>query len=83
MHVVDIGDRISLVQIERHKVKISDKKYVSQLLDFVDSDKAIISVPMENGRIINAQVFTFVQQSTSQWSQNCAKRTTIHTRPYT
>jgi len=58
MHVVDIGDKISLVQIERHKVKISDKKYVSQLLDFVDNDKAIISVPMENGRIIPLSIGT-------------------------
>ena len=47
MHIVDIGDRISLVKIERHNVKTNDKKYVSQLLDFVDSDKAIISVPTE------------------------------------
>lgn len=58
MHIVEIGDRISLVKIERHNVKINDKKYVSQLLDFVDSDKAIISVPMENGRVIPLSVGT-------------------------
>ena len=58
MHIVEIGDRISLVKIERHNVKTNDKKYVSQLLDFVDSDKAIISVPMENGRVIPLSVGT-------------------------
>ena len=58
MHVVEIGDRISMVQIERHKVRVSDKTYVSQLLDFVDDDKAIISVPMENGRIIPLSIGT-------------------------
>lgn len=58
MHVVEIGDRISLVQIERHKVKTSDKTYVSQLLDFVDADKAIISAPMENGRVVPLSIGT-------------------------
>lgn len=31
----------------------------------------------------NSKVFIFVQQSTTQHPQNCAKRTTIHTCPYT
>ena len=58
MHVVEIGDRISMIQIERHNVKVSDKTYVSQLLDFVEDDKAIISVPMENGRIVPLSIGT-------------------------
>ncbi len=58
MKVVDIGDKISLVRIERHNVKASDKKHSSQLLDFVEQDKAIISVPMENGRVVPLSVGT-------------------------
>jgi Predicted glycosyltransferase len=51
--VVSVGDKIDLIkQINNPDKTVTNKQYVSQVLDFIDNDKAKIAMPIENARII-------------------------------
>jgi c-di-GMP-binding flagellar brake protein YcgR len=50
---VSIGDKIELVRFSNNDSQnFQQKIYLSQVLDYIDYDKACISMPIENGRII-------------------------------
>lgn len=50
-NVIQIGDKLDLVQVEKEEGK-EKKQYTSQFLDFIEADKAKIAMPMENLRMI-------------------------------
>lgn len=54
--VVQIGDKIDLVKLERtrnYDTKVAgSKKYVSQLLEFMDGNKAKIAMPIYNSKVV-------------------------------
>ena len=50
-NVIQIGDKLDLMQVEKEEGK-EKKQYTSQVLDFIEEDKAKIAMPMENLRII-------------------------------
>lgn len=49
-NVIQVGDKLELVQAGLEEDK--KKQYVSQVLDFIGTDKAKIAMPMENLKII-------------------------------
>lgn len=51
--VVSIGDKLEIISLNsKHNELMSDHVYVSQLLDFVDNNKAVLSMPIKKGHII-------------------------------
>lgn len=51
--LISVGDKFELVKLNmRENELLNKRKYLSQLLDFIDKDKAKISMPIEKGRII-------------------------------
>lgn len=52
--VVSIGDKLEL--IEQNRNNESNNMYVSQLLDFIEENKACISMPIKKGHIIPLSV---------------------------
>lgn len=56
-NVVSIGDKVALSKSVGLKEQTGVKQYVSQVLDLLENDtKAIVSMPMENGRVIPLSV---------------------------
>ena len=51
-HVVNLGDRVDLIKLPGLEENQTTKQYLSQVLDFIDEDKAKLSMPMENNRVI-------------------------------
>lgn len=49
--VVEAGDRIVLVKLENHR-PVSERKYNSRIIELLDYDRATISVPTDEGRVI-------------------------------
>jgi len=50
--IVSIGDKIDIRRLDNSGKPMSNvKNYVSQLIDFIDNDKANIAMPFDNGRV--------------------------------
>ncbi len=50
---ISVGDRLELQKLKNREDELNDSKvYLSQLIDFVDNDKANIAMPIVKGRII-------------------------------
>lgn len=51
--IVNLGDRVELIKLPSLEQKNeTTKQYLSQILDFIDNDKAKLSMPIENNRVI-------------------------------
>ena len=51
--IAAVGDKIELTRYSNQDAAIvKPKSYISQLLDYVETDKACIAMPIESGRII-------------------------------
>ncbi|MDF2472629.1 MAG: hypothetical protein K0R21_411 [Anaerocolumna sp.] len=51
--VVSIGDKLEIISINsKHSDLMSNHVYISQMLDFIDNNKAVISMPIKKGHII-------------------------------
>ena len=50
--VLKIGDKVDLTKATSPENSEGAKKYFSQILDLIDDDKAVMAMPMENGRVI-------------------------------
>lgn len=55
-NVVTIGDKIDIYRIGDNGEKENKPAYVSQVLDFIDEDKAKIGMPVMEGRVIPLEV---------------------------
>lgn len=55
-NVVSVGNKLTLTKAVTMSEQAGAKQYVSQVLDLKDDDKAIVSMPMENGRVIPLSV---------------------------
>jgi len=52
-NVISVGDKLDLLKLKiKDNEVVNDKIYTSQLLDYIDNDKANISMPIVKGRII-------------------------------
>ncbi len=51
--IISVGDRIELYKnSSQDMTSTRSRRYLSQVLDFKDNDKAVIAMPIENSRII-------------------------------
>ena len=56
-NIISIGDRIELVQIRSAlRAKVSDSRYISQLLDYDGIRTIKISMPIYEGKMVPLEV---------------------------